>query len=79
MGQTDTHYDDLVQQARGELDQDKRAADYQEIQKLVADQVSNLEIYQYPLRWEMWWNYVKDYVALPANIRSYVRTSWLDK
>ncbi len=79
MGQTDTHYDDLVHQARGELDKGKRAADYQEIQKLVADQVFNLEIYQYPLRWEMWWGYVKGYVALPANIRSYVRTTWLDK
>ncbi len=79
MGQTNTDYDDMVAKARGELDKDKRAAAYLEIQKLVADQAYNLEIYQYPLRWEMWWNYVKGYVALPANIRSYVRTTWLDK
>jgi peptide/nickel transport system substrate-binding protein len=79
MGMKDSEYDDMVAKAREELDLDKRAADYQEIQKRIADQAYCLQVYQYPLRWEMWWNYVKGYVALPANIRSYVRTAWLDK
>ena len=36
-----------------------------------------MQIYQYPLRWEIWWNYVEGYVPLAANIRSYVRTTWM--
>ena len=49
------------------------------IQRRIADNAYILDIYQYPLRWEAWWGYVKGYVALAANIRSFVRTAWLDK
>ncbi|WP_211229485.1 ABC transporter substrate-binding protein [Nakamurella lactea] len=79
MGQTDTAYDELADKARAELDNTKRAALYQDLQKMVADQVYCLQIYQYPLRWEMWWNYIHDYVALPANSRTYVRSTWRDQ
>ncbi len=45
----------------------------------IAENAYVIQIYQYPLRWEIWWNYVKGYVPLAANIRSYVRTTWLKK
>ena len=49
------------------------------IQRHIADNAYVLDIYQYPLRWEAWWNYAKGYVPLAANIRSHVRTAWIDK
>lgn len=79
MGMADHELDTMVLAARGELDLAKRATDYQEIQQRIADQAYILQIYQYPMRWEMWWDYVKGYEVLPANIRTFVRTTWLDK
>lgn len=79
MGMTDTQLDGMIVEARTLLDPVKRAAAYMQIQQRIADQAYVLEIYQYPLRWEAWWNYVKGYVALPSNIRSFVRTTWIDK
>ena len=79
MGMADTELDTMVVDARAILDYDKRAAAYQAIQKRIADQAYVLQIYQYPLRWEAWRGYVKGYVPLAANIRSYVRTTWLNK
>lgn len=79
MGQTDTAYDELADKARSEVDNTKRAAVYTELQEMVADQAHCLQIYQYPLRWEMWWDYIHDYVALPANSRTYVGSTWRDQ
>jgi peptide/nickel transport system substrate-binding protein len=79
MGMNDAKLDAMIAEARTILDTTKRAAAYQEIQKHVCEQVYCLDIYQYPLRWEAWWNYAKGYMPLAANIRSYVRTVWLDK
>jgi peptide/nickel transport system substrate-binding protein len=79
MGMNDAELDRLIAEARTILDPAKRAATYQRIQHRVADHAYNLDIYQYPLRWEIWWNYAKGYVPLTANIRSYVRTAWVDK
>jgi peptide/nickel transport system substrate-binding protein len=79
MGMADATLDTMVANARTQLDNTKRATAYQEIQKRIADQAYVLQIYQYPLRWEAWWNYVKGYSALAANIRTFVRTTWLDK
>jgi len=79
LGMADTQLDGMIVEARTLLDRGKRAAAYGAIQKRIADQVYDLDIYQYPLRWEAWWGYVKGYVALSANIRSYVRTAWIDK
>ena len=76
---SDTTLDSMLSAARIELDTKKRAADYLKIQERIADQAHALYIYQYPLRWELYWNYVKGYHAVPTNIHSYVRTSWLDK
>lgn len=78
-GMADAQLAKMVLDARSILDNGQRAAAYQAIQKLIADQAYVLEIYQYPLRWETWRGYVKGYVPLAANIRSFVRTTWLDK
>lgn len=79
MGMDDAELDKMIVDARSILDYGKRAAAYQAIQKRIADQAYVLQIYQYPLRWEAWRGYVKGYVALAANIRTFVRTTWLDK
>lgn len=79
MGMADTELDKMIVDARAILDPAKRAAAYMAIQRRIADNAYVLDIYQYPLRWEAWWGYVKGYVALAANIRTFVRTAWLDK
>lgn len=79
MGANDAELDRMILEARAELDASKRAARNLAIQKRIADQAYVLQVYQYPLRWEIWWNYVHGYVPLAANIRSFVRTTWLKK
>lgn len=79
MGMADAQLDKMIEDARSILDVPKRAAAYQQIQKHVADQAYMLQIYQYPLRWEAWHSYVKGYVPLAANIRTFVRTAWVNK
>ncbi|MEO8545877.1 MAG: ABC transporter substrate-binding protein [Burkholderiaceae bacterium] len=79
LGIDDAALDKMVIDARAILDYKQRAAAYQQIQKHIADQAYILQIYQYPLRWEAWRGYVKGYVPLAANIRSFVRTTWIDQ
>lgn len=79
MGMADVQYDKMVEDARSLLDDSRRAEAYQRIQRHIADQAYVLQIYQYPLRWEAWWNHVQGYVALASNIRSFVRTTWVNK
>ena len=79
IGIADTQLDKMILDARGILDNAKRAGAYQQIQKHIAEQVYILQIYQYPLRWEAWQKHVKGYVPLAANIRTFVRTTWLSK
>ena len=79
MGMADTQLDKMIEDARAILDNGKRAAAYQQMQKHIAEQAYILQIYQYPLRWEAWRSYVKGYVPLAANIRTFVRTTWLNK
>ena len=79
LGMADAQLDKMVEDARAILDNGKRAAAYQQIQKHIAEQAYILQIYQYPLRWEAWWGYVKGYVPLAANIRTFVRTTSVSK
>jgi len=79
LGMADAQLDKMIEDARAILDIGKRATAYQQIQKHIADQAYILQIYQYPLRWEAWWNYVKGYVPLAANIRTFVRTTSISK
>ncbi|MBM3524583.1 MAG: ABC transporter substrate-binding protein [Alphaproteobacteria bacterium] len=79
MGMNDAELDAMIAEARTILDVAKRVEAYRRIQHRVADQAYCLDIYQYPLRWEIWWNYAKGYQPLTVNIRSYVRTAWIDK
>jgi len=79
MGMDDEAMDQMIAEARTITDPEKRAAANQDIQRRIADQAYVLHIYQYPLRWEAWWNYVQGYHALAANTRTYVRTTWIDK
>jgi peptide/nickel transport system substrate-binding protein len=69
----------MIAAARAQTDPAKRAAENMAIQKRIAENAYVLQVYQYPLRWEAWWNYVHDYHPLAANIRSYVRTTWVDR
>ena len=79
LGMADAQLDKMIEDARSILDVPKRAAAYQQMQKHIADQAYILQIYQYPLRWEAWRSYVKGYVPLAANIRTFVRTAWVSK
>lgn len=79
MGMADAALDKMIVDARSLLDDARRAEAYQRIQRHIADQAYVLQIYQYPLRWEAWWNHVQGYVALASNIRSFVRTTWVNK
>jgi peptide/nickel transport system substrate-binding protein len=78
-GMNDAKLDAMVVEARSILDPTRRAEAYMAIQRHIADNAYVLDIYQYPLRWEAWWNYVKGYVPLAANIRTFVRTAWMDR
>ena len=62
-----------------DVDPAGRAAKNLQIQRYIAENAYVIQTYQYPLRWEIWWNYAKGYVPLAANIRSYVRTTWVKK
>ena len=79
MGMADAELDMMITAARSILDPARRAAAYLQIQRRIAENAYVLDIYQYPLRWEAWWNYAKGYVPLAANIRSFVRTTWVDR
>ncbi len=79
LGMDDAELDQMIAAARTTLDPDERAALHQKIQARIAENAYVLQIYQYPLRWEIWWDYVKGYEPLAANIRSYVRTTSVDK
>ena len=79
MGIKDTELDRMISEARADLDTRSRAVKNLEIQRRIADNAYVIQVYQYPLRWEIWWNYVKGYAPLAANIRSYVRTASLKK
>jgi peptide/nickel transport system substrate-binding protein len=77
-GMHDDELDALIKASRADINPETRAEKHQKIQRIIADNAYHLMIYQYPLRWELWWNYVEGYHALAANIRSYVRTTWRD-
>lgn len=79
MGSNDPELDRMILAARAELDAAERAAKNLEIQKRIAENAYVIQIYQYPLRWEIWWKHVQGYVPLAANIRSFVRATWLKK
>lgn len=79
LGMADTELDAMIVGARTILDRPRRAEAYLAIQRRINENAYVLDIYQYPLRWEAWWNYTKGYVPLAANIRSFVRTAWMDK
>lgn len=78
-GFSDPALDAMIDEARTLLDNDARAAKVGEIQRHIADNAYVLQIYQYPLRWELWWNYVEGYEPMAANIRSFVRQTAVNK
>ena len=63
MGFADTELDKMIVDARAELDLAERAAKNMEIQRHIADNAYVIQVYQYPLRWEIWWNYVEGLCA----------------
>jgi len=78
-GMNDKELDAMITAARAEVDPEARGEKHKAIIERIADQVYALQIYQYPLRWELWWDDVKGYEPLAANIRSYIRTAWRDE
>lgn len=78
-GYADAALDAMIDEARTILDITVRAAKVGDIQRHVAENAYVLEIYQYPLRWELWWNYVEGYEPMAANIRSFVRQTAVSK
>lgn len=77
-GMSDAELDKMISDARAATDPEERAQLHQDIQTRIADNAYVLQIYQYPLRWEAWWDHVHGYEPLAANIRSFVRTTWVD-
>ena len=75
----DAELDKLLEQGRATTDVKARTDIYQAIQKRIADQAYELVLYGYPLRWEMWWDHVKNYSNRPSNTRWMLRNSWLNK
>jgi peptide/nickel transport system substrate-binding protein len=71
--------DRLLEAGRTTTDSSRRAEIYQQVQRRVADRAHVLVLYGYPLRWEMWWDYVKGYRNRPSNSRFGLRYTWLDK
>ena len=71
--------DDLLDQARATTDQAERKELYLDLQERLADQAHNIVLYGYPLRWEVWQDYVKGYFSRPSNSRWSLRFTWLDK
>lgn len=79
MGMADAELDEMIAEARTLLDPQQRAAAHEAIQERIAEHAYVLQIYQYPLRWEIWWDTVTGYEPLAANIRSYVRTTSIEE
>ncbi len=75
----DPELDDLLERGRTTTDLAERTQIYQELQERMADQGYRFVLYGYPLRWEMWWDYVENYNNRPSNSRWELRTTWLDK
>jgi peptide/nickel transport system substrate-binding protein len=78
-GMSDKALDELITDARSEVDPKQRQVNYLEIQQMIARRAYVLHIYQYPLRWEMWRSNVQGYLPTPANSRQYLRTAWFSK
>ncbi len=78
MNINDAELDAMITEARTTIDETARAELYREIQNYIADNAYTLHIYQYPLRWEMWWEDVAGYHPLANNLRTWVRTTWID-
>ncbi len=70
---------DLLDRGRTSVEPAERQEIYQEVQRHIADEAYWLVNYGYPLRWEMWQDYVKGYQNRPSNSRWALRTTWLDK
>lgn len=75
----DPELDKLLEQGRTTTDVKARTDIYQNVQKRIAEQAYEIVLYGYPLRWEMWWDYVKGYGNRPSNTRWALRYAWLDK
>jgi peptide/nickel transport system substrate-binding protein len=78
-GLNDKELDDLFLKARSATTIDERKALYVKVQERLSDQAYNINVYDYPLRWEMTWDYVKGYQPMSSNSRLYLREVSVDK
>lgn len=78
-GINDPKIDQLLDAAATTLDTDERIKLYHEFQEYAAEKVYNIVTYTYPLRWELYWDYVKGYEVMASNSRLSLRQTWLDK
>lgn len=79
LGMVDQELDELIAQGRSELDAEARADVNRQIQEHIAQNAYSLDIYGYPLRWEMWHESVHGYEVMASNSRDYVRTTWIEE
>ena len=75
----DPELDDLLDRGRASNDRAERMEIYQAAQDRIADQAYVLVLYGYPLRWEVWADYVQGYQNVPSNSRWSLRSAWLNK
>lgn len=78
-GIADAEIDALIEGCRIETNAEKRIGIYRQIQQRALDQVYVIVPYTYPLRWELTWDFVKGYEAMPSNARLTVRKTYLDQ
>ncbi len=77
MGISDPQLDDLIDQARAEVDPDARLALYDQIEQDALDQVYVIVPYAYPLRWELVSDALAGYEVMPSNARLTLRQTCL--
>lgn len=75
----DSVLDKLLEDGRTSTDLARRTEIYQQVQRRIADRAHILVLYGYPLRWEMWWDYVKGYKNRPSNTRFSLRHTSLER
>lgn len=78
-GLADARVDELLDRGRAETDQAERKKIYDEVQKLLADELVPVLAYYCYYQYLPSQTYVKGYKAIPSLSRIYLRETWLDK
>lgn len=77
IGIADPEIDALIDQAKAEVDPERRVELYRQIEQRVLDQVYVIVPYTYPLRWELVNDSLAGYQVMPSNARLTLRATCL--